>query len=61
MGGTPDATEMPRQSGRAIRKTRNPERISCFQWEAKPARLPAGLGPAGTAEEEGAGWGMVAY
>ena len=54
MGGTPEATEMPRQSGRAMRKTRKPERRSFFQKAARPERFPTGTGPAGT---DGAGDG----
>ncbi len=30
-GGYPDASEMPRQSGSAIRKTRKPDSTSLFQ------------------------------
>jgi hypothetical protein len=42
IGGYPQASEIPRHSGRAIRKTRNPERISSRAYSKKPARLPRG-------------------
>jgi hypothetical protein len=31
IGGKPEAMEMPRHKGNAIKKTRNPETRSCFQ------------------------------
>ncbi len=37
MGGTPEASEMPRQSGRAMRKTMKPERRSLRQFSLRPA------------------------
>jgi hypothetical protein len=42
IGGYPHASEMPRHSGRAIRKTRNPERISSRAYLKKPAIFPQG-------------------
>ena len=45
MGGTPEAMEMPRQSGSAIRKTRNPEVKSLVKCRRRPRRSPTGAGP----------------
>lgn len=42
IGGYPHASEMPRHSGRAIRKTRNPERISSRAYSKNPAIFPRG-------------------
>ena len=42
IGGYPHASEMPRHSGRAIRKTRKPERISSRAYSKNPARFPRG-------------------
>jgi len=41
MGGKPEAEAMPRLSGRARRKTTNPERRSAAKFEEKP---PGGVG-----------------
>jgi hypothetical protein len=42
-GGNPLAMDIPRHSGRAMRKTRNPERISDFQLARKPFIPPVGI------------------
>jgi len=42
MAGYPLAREIPRQSGRAIRKTRKPESRSLPKYLVKPDRLPHG-------------------
>ena len=41
--GYPDAREIPKHNGKAIRKTKNPERISCLAWVLKPLRFPLGI------------------
>ena len=46
IGGQPLAFEMARHSGKAIRKTRNPERMSLLKQLLNPARLPTGIGSA---------------
>jgi hypothetical protein len=37
-GGKPEAIDIPRHNGKAIRKTRNPDRTSLRQFSFKPAR-----------------------
>ncbi|GIT65143.1 MAG: hypothetical protein Ct9H300mP23_07700 [Nitrospinota bacterium] len=41
--GYPDAREIPKHNGKAIKKTKNPERISCLAWVLKPFRFPFGV------------------
>ena len=42
IGGYPHASEIPRHSGRAIKKTRKPERISSRANSKKPVKFPRG-------------------
>jgi hypothetical protein len=42
-GGKLEATDMPRHSGKAIRKTRNPDCKSVRQFSFKPARPVWGI------------------
>ena len=41
--GYPEASEIPKHNGKAIKKTKNPERISCLAWVLKPFRFPFGV------------------
>jgi hypothetical protein len=45
IGGTPEATEMPRHSGKAIKKTRRPDAKSFDRCSLNPVKSPTGLGP----------------
>jgi hypothetical protein len=41
--GYPEAREIPKHSGNAIRKTKKPERISFLEWVLNPLRFPLGV------------------
>jgi hypothetical protein len=41
--GYPEAREIPRHNGKAIRKTKKPEIISYLAWTLKPSRFPLGI------------------
>ncbi len=41
-GGYPLASEIPKQRGKAIKNTRNPERISSLKYRRKPLAVPCG-------------------
>jgi hypothetical protein len=41
--GYPEAREIPKHNGKAIRKTKNPERISFLTWIINPLRFPLGI------------------
>ena len=43
IAGYPEARAMPKQSGKAIRKTKNPEIKSSFAAALNPSRLPLGV------------------
>jgi hypothetical protein len=51
IGGYPQASEIPRHSGRAMRKTRNPERISSRAYSKNPARFPRGTEDFGSLDD----------
>ena len=42
-GGKPEATDIPRQSGKAIRKTRKPDVKSLRQFSCRPAMPVLGV------------------